>query len=381
MLGLVAAAIGCASPEDGTTEFNASVWFADTFPLTRVGYLDWSEKLYEATGGELRPKVFTGTALLPPAGHLTGIRDGIVQLGFHAGTYTPSELPEDNVLAQLSLGYTDYFPALFAMTEMNLNDGELQAQWLANGIVYGGSYTTPPYRLFCTSPVVGVGDLEGKKIRTPGGAHSDWAKSVGAVPVNVASSEMYTGLEKGQVDCAVNSANDLKTRSLWDVAKHTTMIELGIYWSGFLYGFNQEFWNGLTPAHRRIFFDTFADAVVATGMEYLRLAEEAIEEAPSHGVTIHEPDEALKKSILDFVPVARENAIRLGRDSFDLDDPAGLIERVEAAIEKWSVRLSGADRTDAAALAEILRTEIYDRVDVTRYGVEEGVAHSMKDGR
>ena len=281
----------------------ASIWFPDAHPLTKFGYLDWAQDVETASGGTLKPKVFTGTVLLPPAAHLSGVTDGIAQVAYHAGTFTPKDLPKDNVLTQL-------------------------------GFVY-----------------------------------SDWAKSVGAVPVNVPSSEMYSGLEKGQLDCASNGANELKTRSLWEVSKQATMVELGVYWAGYQYGFNNEFWRSLSPEQRRTLLDTIAAAIVRTGIGYQAAADETVREAPSHGVTLHEPAADLAQSIRDFASAARANAINLGKEKFGLENPDALISRFEQRIEKWERLLAGIDRTDEAELTALLKAELYDKIDVDSYGL------------
>ncbi len=184
-----------------TVEFNASIWLPDTHPLTKYGYIDWANTVEAASKGTLKPKIFAGTVLLPPAGHMKGVRDGIAHLGYHAGTYTPADLPADNILAQLGFSYSDYFVGAFATTDMNMTDIALKKQWDKHNLVYAGGYATPPYRLMCKGKIENLADIKGKKLRVPGAAHSDWAKSVGAVPVNVPSSEMYNGLDKGQIDC------------------------------------------------------------------------------------------------------------------------------------------------------------------------------------
>src|SRR3546814_6807043 len=80
------------------TTLNASIWFPETQPLTRYGYQEWAKKVEKASGGDLKIKVFTDTTLLPVVAHLSGLRDGIADITYHAGTYTPADLPEDNVL-------------------------------------------------------------------------------------------------------------------------------------------------------------------------------------------------------------------------------------------------------------------------------------------
>lgn len=368
---LAATAAVLMAPAAGAVEFNASVWFPDTHPLTREGYIDWAEAVIEASNGELTPVVFTGTALLSPNAHLSGLRDGIIQVGYHAGTYTPSELPEDNVLAALQLGLSDPLVTVFAVTDFYLNDPDMQAMFARNGIVFGGGYASAIYRLMCTSKIETLQDMRGKKIRMPGAIHSEWGKSVGAVSVNVPSSEMFTGLEKGQIDCAVNAANDLKSRSLWDVAKHITLVNFGPYWAGWEYAFNKDFWQSLTPEQRRILLDTIAAAIVKTSIVYQAVTDQALDEAPGQGVTIHEPSSDLVASLEEFASTtAREIAIQQGKEQFRMADPEALIERFEATVAKWSERLAGVDRTDEAALTEIMKSEIYDKIDVATYGVE-----------
>ena len=229
-----------------SVEFNASIWLPESHPLAKYSYVEWLPRLEKASGGSLQPTLFTGPVLLPPDTTLSGLRDGIAQVTFHAGTYTPSDLPEDNVLAQLAFNYSDHLLAGIAITEANMTIPALKDQWKRNGVVFLGGYATLPYNLVCSKPVRSPSDLRGLRIRVPGAAHSDWADSIGAVTVNVPSSEMYTGLDRGQLDCAAVPANDLQSRSLWEVAKYVNMVDLGVYWAGFMQGANRDFWNSLT---------------------------------------------------------------------------------------------------------------------------------------
>ncbi len=288
-------------------------------------------------------------------------------MGYHAGTFTPSDLPVDAVLAQLAFSYSDYFVTALAITDMNMTDPEALEQWNRNGVVYGGGYSTVPYSLMCTTEIKTLADLKGKRVRMPGSAHSNWATSVGAVPVNVPSSEMYGGLEKGQLDCAANGANELKTRSLWEVAKYVTLARLGVYYSGFEYGFNKDFWTKLSADDRRAILDSIAVAMVRTGIGYRKVADDILTEAPSHGVDVVEPADDLSQSVSDYAAKAREDAITLGKDQFKLDDPEGLIVRFEERIAKWQKLLEGVDQSDEAQLTALVKRELFHKIDAQTY--------------
>lgn len=367
---MLAAGFATATPALAATEFIGTIWYPQTHPLDKYGYEYWAKKVLERSKGDLKPKIFYGTALLPPQAHLSGLKDGIAQLSHHAGTYTPKELPEDNVISILAMAHDDTMATAMAISDFSLNDKDMQARYKQLGIVYGGGFATPPYILMCTKPVKSVADLKGLKIRTPGAVQADWARSVGAVPVTVPSTEMFTGLEKGQLDCAANAGNDLKTRSLWDVAKHTSLNSLGLYFHGWQYAYNKAFWRKLKPEQRRILLDTMAESIPETMIGYLGATDEALKEAPSKGVTIYQPAPDLAKSISEFAAKnGRAQAVKLGKERFGLKDPEGLVTRFQATYEKWKKLLAGVNRKDAAALGKLFKDQVYSKIDEKTYGL------------
>jgi TRAP-type C4-dicarboxylate transport system substrate-binding protein len=367
---LIAAGLCAASgPAAAQAEIIGSIWFPDSHPLTKFGYLDLVQPLARASNNQLRLRVFTGTALLPPGAHLSGLRDGIAQMTYHAGTYTPSDLPEDNILAILGIALQDNMVIAAAVSDFYLNDPAMKEMFRRNRIVFLGGYATPPYILMCRTRIESLADIRGKRIRMPGAIHADWARSVGAVPVNVPSTEMFTGLEKGQLDCAANAANDLRSRSLWDVAKHVTTVDLGSYFAGWQYAMNAQAWQRLSPANRRALLDTISDAIVDTAIGYQAEADSALAEAPSRGVAVIAPGPDLQQQLATFnTTIARDTAIREGTERFRVRDAEGLVKRFEATMAKWQGLLQGVDRKDAASLKRILREHLYSRVDVAAHG-------------
>ena len=351
------------------TELNASVWFPDSHPLAKIGYIEWAKNVAKASNGDIKINVFTGTSLLPPTAHLSGLRDGVAHITYHAGTYTPSDLPEDNVLAILGIAMKDPMVAAFAVADFYLNDAAMQALWKRQKIVFLGAYSSVPYNLICRSKVEKLADLKGLRLRTPGPIHADWARSVGATPVNVPSSEMFTGLDKGQLDCVVMGVNELKSRSLWDVAKFVNSANLGPYFAGWEWAMHGSTWRKLTTGQRRILLDTIADSTVDTMLAYMAAVPEALNEAPSKGVTVSAPSADLAKSLQDFAGVARATAIKEGNERFKLKDSEDLVSRFEATVAKWERLLKGVDQKDAGALKTLLHSNVYNKIDAAKYGL------------
>ncbi len=365
----LAGSLSLASSAFAATELTASVWFPDSHPLTKFGYVEWAKKVDAASKGDIKIKVFTGTALLSPNAHLSGLRDGVADITYHAGTYTPSDLPEDNVLSVLGIGLKDPIATTFAVADFYMTDPDMLALWKRQKIVFLGAYASVPYNLICRKKVENLSDMKGLKVRTAGVVHSEWAKLVGATPVNVPSSEMFTGLDKGQIDCTMMGANDMKSRSLWDVAKFINVANFGPYFAGWEWAMNGNTWKKLKPEQRRILLDTIADATVDLEVEYVKEEKQAIQEAPSKGVTVIQPSADLQKSLQDFSKVARDMAVKEGTTRFKLKDSEGLVSRFEVTLAKWEKLLQGVDRNDREALKKILKENLYQKINASTYGL------------
>lgn len=364
----IGAAIGAAAPV-AAEQITSSVWFPDTHPIARQGYLEFAKTLEAVTEGDLTMQVYTGTAVLPPVAHLSGLVDGIVDMTYHAGTYTPSDLPEDNTIASVAISLSDSMAATLAVGEFYLTDPDMQAMFERLGIVFLGSYATPQYVLMCAKEVTNLDDIRGKKLRMPSPMHASWAESVGAVPVNVPSSEMFSGLEKGQIDCAINSANDMKARSLWDVAKYTTMLELGPYYAGWLHAMSANAWQDLSVEHRQVLLDVIPDVVVDTTLAQAEAADEAVAEAPEHNVTVIKPSDDLSQSVTDFISAEMDALSIATGKTLNVQDPEALVGRFQKTYEKWEARLAELPENDPEAIKEMFRREVYQKIDPTSYGL------------
>lgn len=357
-----------ASSTQASTSFIANSFYDQQHPFSRYGYIEWAEMVKELSNGELQPEVYTGTVLLAPRANLQGIQDNIVQVAHHAAIFTPSEMPVANAVQELGFNYDDPLVSILAVTDFSLNNPIQLAEWEGLNIVYLGAYSTPPYVMFCREPVRNLEELRGKRIRTAGSTVSAWVEQAGGTPVNVPSSEMYSGLDRGSLDCATNAANDLIDRSLWEVAEHTTLLPTGMYWSGPQWGFNEDFWSNLNDEQRDVFKEATAHAMTRMVVQYINASEAAIEEAIKLGNNIYEPEEDLMASVVAFRDEALANVYDKARDQYGVEDPEALIDDFLTTYEKWESLLSDVDRNDEGALAELAMQEIYNKLPAD-YGI------------
>ena len=359
-----------AMPASAQTTFIANSFYDGAVPMSGEGYVRWAELVEELSGGDLVPEVFTGTVLLAPRASLQGIQDNVVQVAHHAAVYTPSDLPVANAVQELGFAYSDPVAAIFAATDFSMNNPAQLQEWKDEGLVYLGAYATPAYILMCSSPVRSLEEFKGKRIRTAGSAVSVWVEEAGGIPVNVPSSEMYTGLERGTLDCATNAASDLLDRSLLEVAEHTTLLSTGMYWSGPQWGFNPDFWASLTPEQREILMEASARSMARMVIAYNEKVEAGLAASREAGGNVYEPEEDLAASVAEFRERTSASAAEKAGTEYGLENPAEVISDFEATMAKWQALLADVDPTDEDALTELAVQEIYSKIDPATYGVE-----------
>ncbi|RQW62640.1 C4-dicarboxylate TRAP transporter substrate-binding protein [Vibrio viridaestus] len=367
--GFLAASLLSITTAHAATSFIANSFYDQNHPLSKYGYIEWGKKLKQDSNGSLDPQIYTGTVLLSPRAAMQGIRDNVVQVASHAAIYTPSALPVANAIQELGFNLDDPIATILAVTDFSMNNPQQLAEWKKSGVVYLGAYTTPPYVLFCREPVKTLDEIKGKRIRAAGSTVSQWLEKVGAIPVNVASSEMYTGLDRGSLDCATNAANDLIDRSLWEVAKYTTMLPTGMYWSGPHWGVNPSFWKGLSDDQRMVFKKVTADSMMRMIVEYMKSANNAISEAKAKGNTVSSPSPELLASVEDYRSQALQNIYSLVEKKYGIKDGHKLIDSFMATYMKWKKLLKDTDVTDEQALAKLAEKEIYNKLP-TDYGLK-----------
>lgn len=370
LVGAAVASAVLAPNVQAETSFIANVFYDAGSPLTKFTYLEWADLVKDLSEGELDPEVYTGTVLLAPRASLQGTQTDIVQVAHQSAVYTPSEMPVANAVQELGFNYSDQLVMQFAISDFSMHNPTQLQEWRDLGLVYLGGYATPPYVLFCREPVRNLAEMKGKRIRTAGSTVSAWVEEAGGIPVNVPSSEMYTGLERGTLDCASNSANDLIDRSLWEVSQHTTLLPTGMYWSGPMWGYNADFWASLTEKNRDILMQATARSMVRLAIGFDNAVQNALSVSAERGNNIYEPESDIMATVEDFRIKALATIYETASEKYGISNPEALIDDFRVTVSKWEEILKNVDRTDEDALTQLAQEEIYDRLDSASYGVK-----------
>lgn len=363
--GLLAGSIAHAQ----ATNLKVSLYWGPKSPIVLGGYKPFVESIEADKATDLKVKMFTGGALLDAKATLPGLRSGIADVGTLALTYFPAELPASQLVADLAMMGNDSVVAAAAVTEyMLMHCAPCLNDWNKMGLVLTSAYSTTPYLIISRTKVETGDDLKGKKIRSPGGVWDRWVESVGAVPVNVSSSEMYEAFNRGVVDMVIHTPAALKSVNLGDFAKYVVKIPLGTYHALSAGTYNSKTWKGLTEAQRKAIFDRSPILVVGISDQYRRQDIEAEEIYAKKGVTIAAPSEVLKKQVAEFRKADMASIISDAKGKYGITNPEAEIQTLEKLFAKWE-QLIAPVAGDRTKMQDIVRQEIYDKLDPKTFGM------------
>lgn len=181
----------------------------------------WVEDVKKMTGGRIQIELLSQGAVVPVTNVLDATQAGILQLYSADPSYFAGKNPVFAMMGNLVGAWEDPWMAYYFMKFYGGDE-------LYNKVLepYGahmiGSTFFAMESLVATKPLRGVDDFKGLKIRAPQGMVSDVMVKLGASPVNLPGSEVFTALQKGAIDAAdYNSFAVNYAIGLYDMAKYT----------------------------------------------------------------------------------------------------------------------------------------------------------------
>ena len=222
---------------------------------TTVNATAAAKKIKDASNGEVEVQIFPNSQLGDDTHMLSNLRSGAMQM-MAIG---------DNILATLvptaaidNIGFA-FKSADLAWKALDGSVGDLvRADIAKTGLHPMTRIWDEGFREVTsgTRPIKTVADLQGFKIRVPPSPISlSLFQSLGASPVTINASELYTSLQTKVADGQENPLGNIQTMKLDQVQKYCSLTNH--MWVGYWLLVNGPFWSGLPPEHQKIVADTF----------------------------------------------------------------------------------------------------------------------------
>lgn len=302
---------------------------------------------------------------------IDGLARGDYALGSAALPAFRDRFPQAALLAELGLAAgDDELAAAAAATELlALDCASCVRAFGEQGIVFMGAYSAARYVLISTEAAGPRGFFRDRVTLTPG---SPWDRLVvglgGATPPTArGAGEMFAA---GEIQAAIETPMALADPDVWARARHVLTGPLGAFRAGGAFLASGHYWRELEPAGRRALLDATADGLVGVLWGYRAMAAAALRGAAARGLVVEPASPELAEAMRAIADEDIRRIVATSQERFSIADAARIHERFLFLYDKFSVLL--ADVENAEAAARILRQEIFDRIDVESYGMEQG---------
>jgi TRAP-type transport system periplasmic protein len=163
-------------------------------------------------------------------------------------------------------------------------------------------------------------DLAGAKLRMPPGeAWQFLGKALGASPLPMAFTEIYTALQTGAIDGQDNPLPTVRDSKFFEVTKQIVLTSHLVDWN-FL-AFSKKVWDGMSPAQQATIQKGADDACEAARQAQLKLEAELESFMKEKGLKVYEPDLAAFRASVQKEYLASK---------FAKDWPAGMVDKINA---------------------------------------------------
>ncbi len=200
---------------------------ADSLPpshfITRNGTNYFMEEVTKATNGTVRFEHYPSEQLGKAKDMLTALQSGVADIALVVPSYMSEKLPLSGVV-DLPGGIRSSCQGTFAYAAL-LEDGG----WLAenefkpNKVRAVFTFVNPPYELFLSKKGrPNLLDLEGRKVRSVGGALDLTVRDMKGVPVRLSAPEIREALSRGTVDGVIWTLPSITAYKLDSLVKSAT---------------------------------------------------------------------------------------------------------------------------------------------------------------
>ncbi len=239
------------------------------------------------TDGEVEIEMFYSSAVVASAETFDAASNGIIDCDMTNGSYQTGKNPAFQFVADTMGGYDTPMQYL---AWVNFGGGReaINELYAPYGMHFVGAQVGGQESLNSSKPLPGIEALDAFKFRSPPGMETEIFQSLGASPIVMDFTEIFTALETGIIDGADASTLAVNTSlGIYDIAKHTTYPGFHSMSSDQL-ACRTDVWEGLKPSYQRVIETAhkklMADYVMVTMVEN----GEALAKMPEMGVTTYD---------------------------------------------------------------------------------------------
>ena len=281
---LLAVAAGAGQAQEITLRIQTH--YASEHPSGRLA-AQFADDVETMSEGSIKIEMFYSSSVVASTETFDAAINGILDCDMTGGAYQTGKNPAFQFVGDIMGGYDTPWQQL---SWLYYGGGYDAAQALYNeyGMQLVGWWIYGQESLSSSKPIAGPEDLVGWKFRSPPGLETEIFSEMGASPIVMDFTEIFTALESGIIDGADASglANNVGL-GLYDIVKNATYPGFHSMPSDHL-ACNKEVWDSMTPAQQRIMDTAMQKLALQTALSNEKKNAEAAAMLREQGVTLYD---------------------------------------------------------------------------------------------
>jgi TRAP-type C4-dicarboxylate transport system substrate-binding protein len=278
------------------TELVMSSWLPPRHPIVVNAFKPWAKQIEEVTDGRVTVRILAKPLGAPPA-HFDMARDGVADITYGLHSFTKDNRFQRSRIGQFSFIGDDAVSGSKAFWDVYT--GTLDAEAEHEGVKLLGLFVHGPGVLHNNVRKIDApADLDGLKIRTPGGYVADLMNSLGATTLFMSSGEVYEKLSRGVIDGVTFTYEALTAFKLTGDIKYSMRLPGGVYNTTWFVVMNGDKWDEISPedqaAIEAVSGPAFAELI---GTAWNEADARAIEKIEAAGIEIYDAPPAMVEAI------------------------------------------------------------------------------------
>lgn len=305
--------------------------------VTAVYLEDYAKALNEWSGGKITLDIAYGSAI-QRGENSPAIADGRLFVAAVLPMYKPSEFPKNAAFAGMMFdpGHSPLVSVLqynAAATEAAAKTPELFEEYTDEGIKLAlGGFPGLPMTLFCREQRDTLESLKGAVVRTSGKAHAAQVEALGMSSMSMPYGEIFEGLQRGVIDCALTHSMVYSLAGLDQVAPYASLADNASFAGGNSgVAFDMTAFDELPLVARQLIIDRLDVYYEGQVRGYLREAIKANTAIANAGGK-HSFFDASAESVL---AVSAADLVEKAKADGPFTDNSAAIDRVNEMQDKW----------------------------------------------
>ena len=347
------------SPSVNAEQLTYGTYFKATHNIISGAVKPYLDEITQKTNNSLTFKILADGTVVGASNAAKGVQQGLVDMATILPLYVSSNFPMTALLSSLPILKTNSLIETGVINELFfLNCDECQPEWANSNITPLAMYGSSPYLLQCSKAVHELGDLKGKRIQGTG-EFGSIATALGALPMGLTGSELYSGMSQGTLDCVIDPVAFLDTYGLKDVVKYVIDVPLGVFRPVVHMDMNSKKWNKLSKEQQKAMIDGLPAMVANSAYGYVEEDRTSRENALAAGIKFEPPPEGFLQMLDKIRTEGGARFVALAKKK-GMKNPQRLLERYTQLEKEWTDIVANAkSKTDYETA---LRDRVFSKV-------------------